>query len=112
DSNRTKEQVIEQNEETLNHVLKELQNAKDALDEDTIIHGKLNEIINKAKDIILDNKDALKKYKKTVYALTNNINDTIIYIMKRHINTITIRRITIKLFKIHLKHIKKKIKNN
>src|SRR5699024_1709687 len=59
DSNETKEQVIEQNEETLNHVLKELQNAKDALDEDTIVHGKLTEIIDKAKDINLENKDAL-----------------------------------------------------
>ena len=77
DSNETKEQVIEQNEETLNHVLKELQNAKDALDEDTIVHGKLTEIINKAKDINLENKDALKQYQEAVYSIDKHFKDTI-----------------------------------
>src|SRR5699024_12574788 len=46
-SNETREHVIEQNEETLNHVLKELRNAQEALNEDTIIYDKLVKIIDK-----------------------------------------------------------------
>lgn len=76
-SNETREHVIEQNEETLNHVLKELRNAQEALNEDTIIYDKLVKIIDNAKDINIENKDALEKYQDAVFSIDKHFKDTI-----------------------------------